>query len=1259
MQSGVVPNEVMAFINAALVVARGRGLKKVECDLIEGIWGGEKYEEIAEASGHKVQYLKNTVGPALFRELRKTPELAEINKTSFQSLLEAQVQRGAGGSEVVRGQVVTAAMADSRLDLESIPVSGEQLYGRTAEVAQLKEWLQPGTVSLICVYGLGGFGKTTLVSQVVREVAEQYAQVIWVSLQTEQAYERVLEVILQRFVAQGGNRNRFSGTTALEQCIQWFRQSPCLLVLEDFHRVLPRLGRRTWPKAGEPGGEENWQAYREFLKQLNTTVHKSSIVVVSREQPQFFAQEDGSNRVHSLDVRGLDAAAIQQFLLDRKVVQPDQVQAETLRKLQEQSSGHPLVLKVSSARIRNLFGGDIAAFLNTGSLVYGGLKSIVAEELEDLLPLEKEVLYWLLINRDPVEGRTPISFQMLMEDILLSPLEDAAISIGDALDALIRRSLVDSKKLANDPLRRSNLTPLPSSEIYFTLHELIEESVCECFVKDMTAELLGNREDLYFLHHCALVKATSNDSIGRRQQREVTTLIVQQLRTRVLNRSENQKDLFVKLLQRARTLEIPEKSYLGSNIVELCRSLKLDLAGFDFSALSIRQANFRGVELHNVSFAGATVSDCVFNDIFGGVLCVCCSPDGSLLASSDTDGNISIWNYSSRELRIRFKAHTSWIFPMQFSPDGCFLISASEDQYCCVWHVETGKRVQCILAPKRLLALDLSPDGKQVAAAGEGGEIFLWNLENSQLVHTFKWNDLGLIWSCVFSPDGKSLVSAGADSAIWQWNLQDGTGIPLIQEPSIQSRALVYSPDGKYLARVSERNIIRVWDIEAKCDVAELKGHSQEIWTLIFGRDSNELISAGTDQKICLWNIAQQKQIRTFQGHDATIYSLAYQSKELEIVSGSADQSICFWDYFEDDVEKQKLNQLKGFSGSVRSTTFLLNQDHYCLISGGSDQLIYRWNLPLDISTFSNLSQGSTDPIIFPKAHSGFIWSVTASVQQDRLASAGDDGNIYLWDTNSGNNFEILQGHSWLISSLDFSLNGKRLVSGSMDATIRLWDLVSDDSLVISNAHSKGVRHVRFAFNETKLISCGNDGTIKLWDLDTHECNRTWEGHQSFVQFCDVSPDGNYLISCSDDKTIRLWLIDSAKEEYQFPMVHTAWIRGVCFSPDGRFFASCGEDGLVCLWNVETKDMVWINKHEDGDGVKCVAFSPDSKLLAAGSDDGTVRLWNVEALSSVPIAILHTVQPYRGLDITGADITNTQRQLLRRLGAGERRMVGS
>ena len=68
-----------------------------------------------------------------------------------------------------------------------------------------------------------------------------------------------------------------------------------------------------------------------------------------------------------------------------------------------------------------------------------------------------------------------------------------------------------------------------------------------------------------------------------------------------------------------------------------------------------------------------------------------------------------------------------------------------------------------------------------------------------------------------------------------------------------------------------------------------------------------------------------------------------------------------------------------------------------------------------------------------------------ASQPLGRLATAGEDTAIRIWDTASWEMRHTLRGHTNLVSSVAFSPDSRQLVSGSRDHTLKVWDLTRLD----------------------------------------------------------------------------------------------------------------------------------------------------------------------------------------------------------------------
>jgi hypothetical protein len=74
------------------------------------------------------------------------------------------------------------------------------------------------------------------------------------------------------------------------------------------------------------------------------------------------------------------------------------------------------------------------------------------------------------------------------------------------------------------------------------------------------------------------------------------------------------------------------------------------------------------------------------------------------------------------------------------------------------------------------------------------------------------------------------------------------------------------------------------------------------------------------------------------------------------------------------------------------------------------------------------------------RGHTDMVYAAAFHPDGTRLATAGGDGAIWLWDLARGEEVARLLGHTGYVMSLAFSPDGTTLASGSGDFTVRLWD---------------------------------------------------------------------------------------------------------------------------------------------------------------------------------------------------------------------------
>jgi transcriptional regulator with XRE-family HTH domain len=448
-------------------------------------------------------------------------------------------------------------------------------YGRTEELTLLKQWILKDHCQLVTLLGIGGIGKTSLSIKLTEQIQDSFEYVIWRSLRDIPPVKSILANIIQ-FLSNGRELETDLPDNVggrVSRLIDYLRSSRCLLILDNVESILC---------SGTRAGlyREGYKGYYELFKRVGEATHQSCLLLTTREKPKDLALLEGEVfPVRSIQLNGLKKDEGQ------KIFEGLSGSETELLSLVKRYTGNPLALKVVARTILNVFDSCVTEFLNQNIVVVEDIRELLEQQFERLSEKEKEIMYWLAINREP------ISFAELCSDII-SPLSPEQLI--EFVDSLIRRSLIEK-----------NAT-------FFTLNPLIMEYVTLRLIEQICEEIFA--ENFVILRYHGLLKNQENDYIKDIQIRKILKPVIDRLLILFRSKINLEKRLDQILTSQQETFEL-EQSYICGNILNLLCQLQSDLSGRNFSYLTIWQADLRGVNLHNTNFAHANLAKSVFVDV--------------------------------------------------------------------------------------------------------------------------------------------------------------------------------------------------------------------------------------------------------------------------------------------------------------------------------------------------------------------------------------------------------------------------------------------------------------------------------------------------------------------------------------------------------------------------------------------------------------------------------------------------------------------
>ncbi|MBY0526444.1 MAG: protein kinase [Gemmataceae bacterium] len=288
----------------------------------------------------------------------------------------------------------------------------------------------------------------------------------------------------------------------------------------------------------------------------------------------------------------------------------------------------------------------------------------------------------------------------------------------------------------------------------------------------------------------------------------------------------------------------------------------------------------------------------------------------------------------------------------------------------------------------------------------------------------------------------------------------------------------------------------------------------------------------------------------------------------------------------------------------------------------------------------------------------GPIQAVAVNMDGTRVASAGVDSIVRVWDAMAGVETARMRGHSRSVGALAFSPDGKTLASGSLDGTAILWDAATGKMRTAIECRPE-VRAIAYSPNG-KLLACGGaEYGVKLFDAQTGESRGTLKEGGTIYSLA-FTHDGKHLAVAGIDGKRRsaIKLFDLATQQPQtiaqfegsssvlvaaspndaliayghstpaganvnmVARVHDLETRkdriniqldealqALRFSSDGQSIA-LASPGVMRLQPIQGKETRTFRVDSLPAPWTSVAFFPDGKSFVSGHSDHVIRLWD-------------------------------------------------
>jgi WD40 repeat protein len=464
------------------------------------------------------------------------------------------------------------------------------------------------------------------------------------------------------------------------------------------------------------------------------------------------------------------------------------------------------------------------------------------------------------------------------------------------------------------------------------------------------------------------------------------------------------------------------------------------------------------------------------------------SLDSSLLAAGLSAGTVRLLDVNTgAAVRVLTDA-TSSIVAVSFSPNREMLAASESDGMVWVWDTWSGVLVRTIHGsksrdetnpvPVSVSALTFSPDSRILALGSTEGLVRLVDVASGDLIRDFE-GQINPIRQIVFHPTGSLVLTLDQDGMIKEWKTSTGTLLHSLLDFGNRFQGIQFQNDGElatwrgsllwnidpangqllrnidikvanikasshagYLLAAADQKEMQLWNSSSLKLVADLGGKPEHLqgkyggfflpygfFFATFSSDDQVLAAAGSGG-VRLWDVPQTRLM--LQTSPLSMSGIVAISPNKRFIGSSYldPYSIAMWDYI---ILKEMANDRSYFyldrddSSDINQLTFSPDGRW---VAATSDSALRIW----DIKNQQLLRK-------IDVVSSGNLAGLAFSPDQKMIAVGGPDGHTYLYDIDTFRPITVLSGHKGSVALLAFSIDGRFLASASEDGILKVWGI--------------------------------------------------------------------------------------------------------------------------------------------------------------------------------------------------------------------------